>query len=943
MLNYETHFLISPWILLLIIPAVALTVWLFYRLDKRFRKSPNRIVSTVIYSLVMILCIFVLSGMTMSYDEENSANELVILVDASSSTDNARDRVDRYIYDVLKANDNRTQVAIVTFGYDQKVVVDMGFYTPEHAFNQYVSASAPNISATDISAALSLARELIQHPDSAKILLISDGLQTDQDARSLIKRMAMEGIKIDTTFYAGVFMDDVRIIDVSYPNRKLAVNENFEFELTLVSSYYDLITVTLTDENDNEPIALTFEDVYIEPGTQTITLPYSFAVVGHHELKFNIDSDLDTQVENNVYYSYCDLGEYSRVLFVEKYSGESAELQKILRQQKGEDVLRMDTVMIDDLTKLPATVDEMCDYDEIVLVNIAYADMPDGFEDSLYEYVYIRGGGLYTVGGFEKDANDDVVYEEIDGVLKPKAHSYVKDDMYGTMFERMLPVDIDDYSPPLALVIIIERSGAMASTSSGGGTKLDAAISGASACLEILSPDDFVGVIKLEDRYSEDITFNPMTKKDSILSNIRRIANQEIGGTNLTAALRHASSALAEFTEVERKHILIITDGNPSDSYGSYGTMMQNYHDTYGISVSVMSIDSGVISDFERLAYLTEGGAHSVAGRDALTMANLLKEDLAFDDISGAVEMSYSPKIHDETSIVNGITQELLDSITMQGFFSTRLKSSGYVDSPLYAKYVPLYAQWNYGRGKVGSFMCDLTGFWSSEFIDSDEVGVPILNRIVSALTPAVDLRSQTINATFTEDNYRTRVSILDFNGREDTTHKLIAFIKSSGKSVQKFDLSELSPTGNRFTFETLTPGIHELVILKVNKSFDVFNESIRTYQNVPSSQISGIYKSYRIFSYSKEYDTSQDVFTDGKDLLIDISTREVDGDAEEKLVYDAELIFENFELIHIEYDPRQLFVSLALVLFLIDIAIRLFKFKSPRKLLNRSQDIYRK
>lgn len=947
MTNFKINFLLSPWILLLIIPAAALTVFLYCRLNKRFRKSPNRIVSTVLHSLVMLLCICVLAGVTFAFDTANPDNELVILVDASFSTGNAKDRVDRYVYDVLQANNRRTKVAIVTFGFDQKVVVKMGNHSPTRAFNTYMSASEPDISATDISAALSFVwdpvtatsgadtgRALIRHPENAKIILISDGLQTDQDAKSLAKRISMDGIQIDTTFFAGAFMDDIRIVGVSYPNRTLAVGEEFEFELTVISSYNDNVTIWLTDEAGSETYTRDYREVSIEPGTQKIRVPYSYQATGHHELKFVLDSAVDSQAENNIYFSYYDMGESVKILLVEKYKGESDALSKVLREEKSEEELQLKTVLIGDTGNLPSTVDEMTEYDEIVLVNIAHKDMPEGFEENLYEYVYIRGGGLYTVGGYQRDSKGQIIYEDKDGELVPQAHSYVEEDMEGTLYQRMLPVDAADYMPPVALVIIIERSSAM-SAATGGGSKLDTAIRGASAVLDVLSEDDYVSVIKLEDSYSGALSFTPVTQKDSILSSIRAIANQEIGGTNYTAAFRQACSGLSKFTEAERKHILLITDGNPTDSYNSYGELLERYHESDDISISVVTVDTEVSTDLRILARYTEGGAHKIAGGEIDTLPDVVKEDLAFDNIAGAVAMKYSPKIRDITSVVDDISQEELDRIVMQGFFSTRLKGAGSVYAPLYAKNAPLYAQWTFGRGKVGSFMCDLFGVWSAQFLDSGKIGVPLINRMVSELTPSVDIRMQSFDAVFVEDNFRTQVSILDFNGREDTGHKLVAFVKSpagadSSAELQKFDLSALSPGGNRFSFENLATGVHEVVILKVSRSFDIFQEDITDYRDIAGPEIAGIFKTYRIFSYSKEYDPSEDAFTVGKELLIEISTRETE-ETEEKLVYDPELIFEAFEIIHREYDPRILFIILALVLFLTDITIRLFKFKRPR------------
>ena len=105
--------------------------------------------------------------------------------------------------------------------------------------------------------------------------------------------------------------------------------------------------------------------------------------------------------------------------------------------------------------------------------------MPAGFEALLNEYVYNLGGGLLTVGGKN---------EIVGGELVP--HAYNRKDMESsTYYKQMLPVNAIDYTPPIAVMIVVDAS---ASMSMG---KLDAAIEGAEACLDALSDRDFCGVM----------------------------------------------------------------------------------------------------------------------------------------------------------------------------------------------------------------------------------------------------------------------------------------------------------------------------------------------------------------------------------------------------------------------------------------------------------------
>ena len=93
--------------------------------------------------------------------------------------------------------------------------------------------------------------------------------------------------------------------------------------------------------------------------------------------------------------------------------------------------------------------------------------------------------------------------------------------MYGTVYQQLLPVEIINYTPPVAVIIIIDRSGSMYD---GSGkyedSKLYYAKLGAEACLDALTERDFVGIMSLGDSYSEELELTPRPYRAKILSAI---------------------------------------------------------------------------------------------------------------------------------------------------------------------------------------------------------------------------------------------------------------------------------------------------------------------------------------------------------------------------------------------------------------------------------------
>lgn len=967
MSNYRIEFTVSPWLLLLIIPTLAITVSMFFIGKRRARLTVNRIISTVLQSIVLVLCIFAVSGIYFSYDLENLQNELVILVDSSFTAQNTQAQINEFIHDILQANGGLSQVSIVTFGYDQKVVLNMGDHDPEEAYNSYcvyAMQDPPEASGTDIAAALQFVwdpdtktSDIISYPETAKILLISDGLQTDQDALSAVKRITMDGINVDTTFFTAGSVDDASIIEVVYPERNLMAGEAFNFEITLRSSYPGTVSIFFEDRNENGDVKSGSRDnLILKVGMQTVTLPHVFDIPGYHELTFRIQTDSDVLLENNVFYSYYDLSGYNRILILEKYEGESEELLKIIESRPDKGYLFVSTEQIGNNASLPVEI--MAQYNEIILYNIAREDMTDEFEKNLLYYVNDLGGGMFTVGGFEKNGQGKVQTERRGGETVPVAHSYVESDLEGSIYESMLPVTVEPYTPPVGVVFVVDRSGSMR----GGlpfnndkeldrGNLIEPSIRGAIDCLDLFSPRDYVGVIAMDDDCYVQVGMTPMTQRRSIEQALEKTLEESkdiLADENYSLAIEYSGRILSALPDdVERKHIVFLSDGQPaSTDFEKYMRAMGDLYRSQGVTITVVVVERAPVSDeMKEFAKAGHGSAVFIGKEDLDTLPGYVEKDLGLDELSGVAVVDYNPTIGVRTPVLEGINESTLSNITLNGCFTNRAKTYGTVQVALYAVSSPLYAEWDFGKGRVGSLMIDLEGVWSRELLASKDTGVAIVSNIVSQLLMQVKSSAKTLEATVIEDNYRTQVNVYGYDPEEEADTKLVAIVQppnASGASIQKYDLSALSKSGNRFVFENLEAGVYSVIIMRVRSSFDILSDNIRNLTDIPGSEILESLQVFRIFSYSKEYDTSQDAYTAGQNLMAELSTRETTGDLPfSKFVYKAEDLFGDYNLVHIVIDPRLVLIIIAIVLYLTDIALRRFKLKFRIRRSNSSMQNY--
>lgn len=414
-----------------------------------------------------------------------------------------------------------------------------------------------------------------------------------------------------------------------------------------------------------------------------------------------------------------DPEDYKNLLVIESIAGESDALIEMLDSSFTTTVLN--TKFPD---TFPTTMGEMLKYGEVILCNVANSDMPEGFDRLLQTYVSDFGGGLFTTCGNKPDSNkNDDMWE---------ANAYTREDMYGTLYQSMLPVEIINYTPPIAVVIIIDNSGTMYNQGweDYKNSRLYYAKIAAEAALDALTERDYVGIMSMNDDDSVDLL--PRTDRDGILAQINAV--NPGADTLFSIALDKAGKALSALPDVAKRHVIIITDGEPNDVEWTCEALRDNAEK--GITTSIVGIQCStpasalmkeLLIDY---AGMSESDFHNVY--DIEYVSTILRETLEIPEIKDTNCVTFQPAFEKYSIITSGILESSLP--TLDGFYGVKAKNGAEVI--LMGEYSPVYTQWSYGEGKVGTFACDLNGTWSSDFISS-KIGARLINNIVSYLSPA--------------------------------------------------------------------------------------------------------------------------------------------------------------------------------------------------------------
>ena len=723
-------------------------------------------------------------------------------------------------------------------------------------------------------------------------MVISDGFETDGDALVSLHEIVSDGTIVDTAIFPRGNIADIQIVSATVEKTEIIVGESFTIELLIQSNTTENEEATLLRLYDNGKLC--GETVVgIQNGLNEIPVSLAFSERGMHELTFELVTDYelfgepleDSVKQNNRYCTYVNLEEFENILIIERYEHEGAALKDILSSTKNV----TDISVEEDIVDFPKTIEEMSRYEQIILVNIAYADMPAGFEALLNRYVYELGGGLFTVGG----RND---YDS-DGKLVP--HAYNRDDIEKSEFlKHMLPVNVVDYTPPIAVMLVIDTSVSMQ-----GSDKLVAACKGAKVCLDALHDRDFCGIVSFSSASSERLSVLPVSQRETISESINKVLEEKGDGTIFSGAIMKAGRALSVINNVERKHIILITDGKPGDSYNDYERYIKdNVAD--GITMSLLTLG---MDNAEQIAMMQKtaaaGGGKFYNVNDVSSIASTMYKDLTEEAIP---EIQYGKEfeltVKDKSTILSGIDSDTIPTLT--GYYGTVAKKGATV--PLMGEYVPIYATHKYGKGTVGSFMCDIGGEWSQSFTEN-LVGEALIVNIVESIFPFEDIRADNIKYELQSDNYLHWLNIYsDTEGQ--TVDVSINPVSTSLQHLWGEIKVDVAESNRRFTFSLTESGLYEIMITASDEDGNILSE-------IPI---------YKALSYSKEYDTSFDDAEDGSRLMAGLA--QTSGGKE---IEDPVEVFGSFKkTLSKTFDPRLILIIVAIVFMLLDIAVRKFKFK---------------
>lgn len=552
----------APWVLLGVV-VIAVGIW---ATRKRWRSLPkgDQLALMARVGALALLCI-ALSNPRFAIGA--SERFIYFVVDRSASVGTEPSELLQIIRALAQPAD-KVSYGLISFGAEP--LIEAGF-APTLSLTEF--QTEPDQTATDLAGAIRLALETLPRTGRREIIVLTDGQMTSGDIYSVLARARDEGVPIHVWPLGGDF-PEVWLHDLQLPS-EVPVQVPFSIRVQVGATTRGTGIVLLYR---NDQLIQTVSIEYT-PGIQEIRLTDQLETPGAFAYRIYLKAERDRISQNNELYGMTTIPGSPQVLIVERSLGEST-VARLVRSTG----LSFDQKGLSELATLP-----LAEYKVIILNNVPMGQLTKEQRRALKNFVADLGGGLWVIQGREAVAG-----------LEEQTGPELAD------LEELLPVSYlapEPYQiPGLALVFVMDRSGSMGDPA-GGVPKIEILKRAALRSLDVLDPEDWVGLIAFDTDFEWIIPLKPLGDRRDFQSSIQRLnAN---GGTDLYFALKSAFETL-EKTPARVKHILVFTDGhNNNRREREYRELYERFPKST-VRVSALGIDREPNEEF--LIELTTAG-----------------------------------------------------------------------------------------------------------------------------------------------------------------------------------------------------------------------------------------------------------------------------------------------------------------------------------------------
>ncbi|MCM1046346.1 MAG: VWA domain-containing protein [Candidatus Gastranaerophilales bacterium] len=516
----------------------------------------------------------------------------------------------------------------------------------------------------------------------------------------------------------------------------------------------------------------------------------------------------------------------------------------------------------------PSALEGMLEYKSMILENVYLPDLPEGFLQNIETYVRDYGCGLICCGG---------------------GQSFALGGYRDSVLESVLPVDMElrgvNESAKTAMIMVIDHSGSMGTRSDSGATDLDLAITAAETAVDQMSDTDYVGVITFDDQYDWVVEPTQASDKEAIKSQIETIA--EGGGTSIQPALWAALDGVVT-CDASLFHVILLTDGQGESS--NYSNLVSSYQEK-GVTLSAVAVGQGADTALlERIATLC-GGRYYYSDM-ASEIPKIFAQEVFLSGDTYLQNGTFELAVNSGNEITSALFEDGWPQI--YGYVSATPKNSARI---LIAseKDDPVLSIMQYGLGHTVAWNTDVANRWTAGYAGADDY-VQLWKRIVDYSVGNQNIGEDSLN-------------VMTAGGYTSLIYQAQDYAEQT-----KVEAVYTDPDGNTFTEPLLAtaPGVYEAQL--DTDMTGLYHLSVR---RADGGEVVNAVTTAAAVQYSDEYK-----------FRVNTSAFTAFVERYGRLLKEGEMIWQQRKSgSKARYDLTRLFLVLAILWFVLDIAVRRFHF----------------
>ncbi len=633
----------------------------------RGRKWPGHALKALCAASLLL----VLAGVAIPVP--SAVRNVMIAADRSGSMSlEARRAQEEFIRASMTAMNDPDTLGVVAFGERAYLEREPGPRGPEFSMS-----SRPGEVETDIESALRVALQALPPGPGRRIVLFSDGNETVGNALAAATEAASAGVPVDVVVPGEETDDDVAVTSFVAPE---TVSPGEPFELRIAVTSTRATSAALTIHRDSA-LALR-QEVSLSAGRNVFILPEAMERPGVSVFSCRVTAGpvADRRAENNVAFAYVTAWSKPRVLLASSKGAAGSLLAAVLEAAD----MEITAVPPDGVPALP----EIAGYDLLVLDDVPATALSASQMSAVANYVRHLGGGLMAIGG---------------------RGSFGLGGYRGTPLEDVLPVWSDVRErvafPSLAAVIVLDRSGSMA-TAQGGMSKLDLAREAAYSVVELMNETDMIGVLAFDTESFWAVPIRSAGEREEIAQGLSTLVAE--GGTSMYPALVEAHSKLVA-TPAMVRHLVVLSDGVSASA--DFEEVCRKIASD-GITVTTVAV--GQDSDIELMKNIADWGrGRAYYTDDIYAIPQILTTEALVMSRSLAVEAPFIPSPGAPAPFLADIEWE--ECPQLEGYVAASLKgqASAHLVSPVGD---PVLASWHVGLGRSVAFTSSAGPPWGARW-----------------------------------------------------------------------------------------------------------------------------------------------------------------------------------------------------------------------------------